>query len=441
MFRACGFSRVIRARFWASLAAIAALGCDVPSPAQACNVPVFRYALERWPADAYRLSVFFSGQLDPALAKQLDALARRPLNVEVSLVDLQKANPKDTRLAGVAIDRGKLPWMVLCYPDRGGPPSVAWSGRLESGVLDRITDSPVRREIVRRILSGESAVWVLLESGDAQKDRSAREQLQRAIATAGKQLHIPAAEELDYSAGDSMPDSAPDASDGPAAKIPLKVAFSLLTLSRKDAKEEILRAMLLGSEPDLKEYPGEPMAFLVFGQGRVLWALVGKGVNADNVLEACEFLTEGCSCQIKSTNPGTDLLTCTDWYGLLQGRLSMEEVSPAELTTITSLLEGQQRVVRQQRASSPVGNKLVATTMPGAVAGASADDRASEPEEAAGQPPSVRGRAPGETRSRDVPANGDGSPSSVLIGVGAMLGLMLVVAVGATIVLVARKQE
>jgi hypothetical protein len=183
------------------------------------------------------------------------------------------------------------------------------------------------------------------------------------------------------------------------------------------------------------------MAFLVFGQGRVLWALVGKGVNADNVLEACEFLTEGCSCQIKSTNPGTDLLTCTDWYGFLQGRLSIEEVSPAELTTIRPRLEGQQAVVRQQQAPPSAGKKLVATTVPGAVAGVPTEDRAGEPEEKGGQSPSVQSRAPGETGLRDVPANGDGSPSSVLIGAGAVLGLMLVVAVGATIVLVARKQQ
>ena len=32
-------------------------------PAAACSVPVFRYALERWPADMYRLVVFHRGAL------------------------------------------------------------------------------------------------------------------------------------------------------------------------------------------------------------------------------------------------------------------------------------------------------------------------------------------------------------------------------------------
>ena len=267
------------------------------------------------------------------------------------------------------------------------------------------------------------------------------EQLQRAIATAGKRFHIPAAEELDYSAGDSMPDSAPDASDGSAAKIPLKVAFSLLTLSRKDAREEILAGdpARIGAGPE--GVSCEPMAFLVFGQARVLWALVGKGVNADNVLEGCEFLTEGCSCQIKSTNPGTDLLTCTDWCRFLQRRLSIEEVSLAELTTATPRLQGHQKIVQQQQALPSVGNKLMATTVPVAVTGAPAEDRAGEPEKNRGRSPSVQSRAIRETSSREVPANGDGSLSSLVTGVGAVLGLMLVVVVGAMIVLVTRKQQ
>ena len=32
-------------------------------PASACNVPVFRYALERWKPDAYEVHVFHKGPL------------------------------------------------------------------------------------------------------------------------------------------------------------------------------------------------------------------------------------------------------------------------------------------------------------------------------------------------------------------------------------------
>ena len=69
---------------------------------------------------------------------------------------------------------------------------------------------------------------------------------------------------------------------------------------------------LLSSEPDLHGRD-EPMAFPVFGRGRVLYALVGAGVNADNVRHALDFLVGGCSCTIKRENPGVDLLLTADW--------------------------------------------------------------------------------------------------------------------------------
>ena len=42
---------------------IIVLSLGFSSAAQACSVPVFRYALERWPADAYRLVIFHNGPL------------------------------------------------------------------------------------------------------------------------------------------------------------------------------------------------------------------------------------------------------------------------------------------------------------------------------------------------------------------------------------------
>ncbi len=68
----------------------------------------------------------------------------------------------------------------------------------------------------------------------------------------------------------------------------------------------------MGSEADLKELH-EPMAFPVFGRGRVLYALIGKGINPDMIRRACEFMVGPCSCQVKAQNPGFDLLTNYNW--------------------------------------------------------------------------------------------------------------------------------
>jgi len=40
---------------------------------------------------------------------------------------------------------------------------------------------------------------------------------------------------------------------------------------------------------------------------------VGKGINRDNILMACEFLLGPCACEIKNLNPGTDMLIAANW--------------------------------------------------------------------------------------------------------------------------------
>ena len=101
----------------------------------------------------------------------------------------------------------------------------------------------------------------------------------------------------------------------------LKLSFSVVTLRAGDAAEKAFRETLLNSEDERKELQHEPMAFPVFGRGRALNALVGKGINADMIDEATAFLSGPCSCQVKRQNPGFDLLTSVDWDQLLENQI------------------------------------------------------------------------------------------------------------------------
>jgi hypothetical protein len=92
----------------------------------------------------------------------------------------------------------------------------------------------------------------------------------------------------------------------------LKLAFSLLRVSRSDPAERWLVRMLLASEPDLATTKG-PLVFPVFGRGRALYALAGDGITDANLTKAADFLTAACSCKVKAANPGTDLLIAADW--------------------------------------------------------------------------------------------------------------------------------
>jgi hypothetical protein len=68
----------------------------------------------------------------------------------------------------------------------------------------------------------------------------------------------------------------------------------------------------------------------VFGRGRVLYALAGRGINADNIREACEFLVGPCSCQVKEMNPGVDLLMDVAWSRLVEPMIDVELALPPQ---------------------------------------------------------------------------------------------------------------
>ena len=92
----------------------------------------------------------------------------------------------------------------------------------------------------------------------------------------------------------------------------LEVVFSMVRVGRSDPDEQFLVASLLRSEPDLLG-SDEPMAFAVFGRGRILWALIGGGINEDTIHKACEFICGPCACVVKGENPGVDMLLSADW--------------------------------------------------------------------------------------------------------------------------------
>ena len=95
-------------------------------------------------------------------------------------------------------------------------------------------------------------------------------------------------------------------------KVPLKIQFTTVRLNRDDPAEQFLLQSLLNSEEDLVDFD-RPLAFPVFGRGRVLYALVGNGIASHTVRMASSFMAGPCSCQVKNQNLGFDLLLQTDW--------------------------------------------------------------------------------------------------------------------------------
>jgi hypothetical protein len=289
-----------------------------PTPAGACNIPVFRYALEHWPADAYQIVLFHRGPLSPADQAAVAKLEKdaTEANCTLSRVDLAQRPEPAMQDLFEAQHAPELPWLVARYPAASHmTAAVAWTGRLSTDTAHALVDSPVRQEIARQLLTGDCIVWVVLQSGDRTKDAAVDRLLHAELRHLKETLRLP----------QPQPDDQPAQAEPP----PLRLSFPVVRVSRQDPAEKVLVRMLLSTEPDLMERT-EPMVFPIFGRGRVLYALVGAGIDANNLGRTTAFLTGACSCEVKRENPGTDLLLTADWGSL--GDTSPDPKPPARPT-------------------------------------------------------------------------------------------------------------
>jgi hypothetical protein len=266
-------------------------------------VPVFRYALEHWEADPFQITVFHRGELSEAQRRLIpaDQLA----NARVQTVDLAARPPAEFLGLWEEQKTAVLPWVMVRFPRVTNIHATVIAGPLQE-LAGRLFESPARKELVERLGAGESAVWVLLESGDKVKDDAAAVLIEQRLERLMGAMTLPKLDEQDIVNGLVS-----------IAEEELRLEFSLLRVARDAAGEQALVRMLLATESDLAGIK-EPMVFPVFGRGRALYALVGPGIRAENIDEAAAFLVGKCSCQIKERNPGVDLLLSADWRSLVK---------------------------------------------------------------------------------------------------------------------------
>ncbi len=197
--------------------------------------------------------------------------------------------------------------MVALYPERSSVDAeqVAFTSSISDSDVSLVVNSPVRDQIIKNLSDGNSAVWILVESGHAEKDQAALQTLQAQLEKDREWLKLPSPEEMEISA-DLLA----------STKIRLAIQFSVVSVKKDNPQEKFLVDCLLNSESDLRGFD-EPIAFPVFGRGRVLYAVVGQGIAADTIRKASAFIVGPCSCQVKEQNPGFDLLLSCDWADMV----------------------------------------------------------------------------------------------------------------------------
>ena len=315
-------------------------------PARACSVPVFRYALEHWDAAAFRAFVFHRGPLSDAQQASVrefghDGLAGKlHANISVRSVDLEADPPPELLDLWKQAPTDTLPWLTVQFPATHRAGGTVWSGPLTAESAGLLLVSPARKEIVQRLGEGQSAVWLVLESGDAAKDSAAAALLDARLKHLASILQLPKLDAQDIANG--------LVSTGQEG---MRLEFSMLRLARGDAHEEAFIRMLLGAEADLAEAKG-PMVIPIFGQGRALYALVGEGIRHETIDKAASFLIGKCSCEVKEQNPGFDLLLAADWKALL----TAQNAGIPDLPTMAELTKSAPVTVTISGSGSPAEN-------------------------------------------------------------------------------------
>ena len=271
-----------------------------------CNVPVFRYALERWESDPFQLVVFADQPVPADLEQQLKALEpvmdagnARP-NWKIIRVNVSKEVPSlwAEVWADLQTAKAPLPHMALCTPEwtKGDAPLLQMP--LTSSSLKTLIDSPKRSAIREQLMKGTAVTWVLLESDDA----AANQKLQTLLTAESKRLVdvIPIPKDLGKDGVNVLSD------------LPVEVSFATITVRADDPEEATLVKLLTNGDEVT-----EPMLYPIFGRGRVLAAMGASTVNAELLEETARFLCGACSCQIKAQNPGFDLLLTAHWESLM----------------------------------------------------------------------------------------------------------------------------
>jgi len=307
-----------------------------------CQVPVFRYALERWEADLFRLQLITQGP-PPADFQPIP----EHLNLEFEVLDLNTLSPAQ-RLSVVGLERiTEYPSLLLHPPENWkNPEPIVFQG--SNSALQKIIDSPARQLIKDDLLGGHSTVWVVVEGTNEEANEKTYQQLQETLKKAQEKITIPEGVIQADQVGKVGDDVSLD--DVLRSTIPLKISFKIDRIKRSDIAEQPFLRILTANRPSP---PEEPLVVPIFGQGRTPGPLLGSSITPDAIMTACEYLCGACSCQVKSGNPGYDLLFLANWREKLNaGLVVVDKKLPDTIPTINE--EGHDELERETALDSYV---------------------------------------------------------------------------------------
>lgn len=285
-------------------------------------MPVFRYALERWPPRVFSAVIVHRGPLPAELKRAAAGLSTNFLDV----VFVDRASPgllpRDVADVAASIPESRIPWLLLLRTGDEGKTKV-WAGPLNLKTIDLLSRAPERREIARRILWGDSAVWVVLKGASTTENAAALELVARAASDAEAERP-------------QVPGPGEKSSDAPVVSplVSTRISFSVLALPFDSEAASLLREFLAPLVP-ANVSRRDVLAVLFFGCGRALAVRGGESLTREQLLADCAFVVGNCSCQVKAENPGLDVYFPVRWSSgsdssFPSGSLSIEPGIPSQ---------------------------------------------------------------------------------------------------------------
>lgn len=296
-----------------------------PAEPEATPVSVKKSVSGKWKPDYYRAVVVYNAE-NPAEADEgvkamqakLEDRVKAP-NISLRKIDIaDKANIDGKTAEILKLLEPEFPFTMIYFPNNSDVENPLWAGHLTLEDVAAISDSPARREITRRLLKGESVVWLLIESGIDYKDYRILKMLSEEMKN-----------NTDNSPGieTTLPPE-----DGAKKKEvrPLNPGrMSIIRVSREDAAEKILLNILNGIEPEVMNVGNEPVLVPVYAGGRILNLFSDEEINRENIRKTIELFSGGNTGVEKAPNAGTVLLLSVGWDAFADGKLSIDKEFPA----------------------------------------------------------------------------------------------------------------
>lgn len=296
-------------------------------PAETVSVPVAVSPVGswKWKPDYYRAVVIYNVENPLETDEGVKAIQAKSgermksLNLLLRKIDMNdKASIDEKTAEALKLLEPGFPFTMIYFPENSGIENPLWSGPLTAEDADMISDSPARREIARRLLKGESVVWLLIESGIEYKDYRILKLLTEEIKNNGIS---PSGSEV------AVTPEVNAKKDGIKTKVPAKM--SIIRISREDAVEKILLNTLNGIEPEIMNVGNEPVLVPIYGRGNIFKLFPDDEINIENIRNTIQSVSGKSNGSEKVPNRGTALLLSVNWDAFADGRRSVDEELPA----------------------------------------------------------------------------------------------------------------